>query len=141
MAQWGQRLAQQHLRLHVQRLVGGLIRWGERWRLTLASHSCSVNTQITRSEQRLESSRSPSVFQPLTLLQVDVFYHAERFLNATDCSRYVTGVHRASPPWHLNSRASDIVWVLKMSQSLNFCEKKARTVQRVASKWTWEVCV
>lgn len=90
------------------------------------SLSCSVNTKITHLEERLESSRSPSVFQPLTIIQVDILHHAEHFLNAKYCSYYVTLMNHAQVPWHLNSRVSEKVvegdvvrdWtrVLEMSQ-------------------------
>lgn len=71
---------------------------------------------IIRLETRLESSRSPSEIQPLTLLQGDILHHAERFVNATFCS-YVTAVHQARLAWHLSRRArkkvvdGDVVWV------------------------------
>lgn len=58
---------------------------------------------MIRLEKRLES---PSVFQPLTVLRVDVPHHAERFLNATFCSCYVSVAQPAQLAWHLNGRAS-----------------------------------
>lgn len=83
-----------------------VIQW---WERGSASLSCSVNTKITHLQERLESSRSPSIFQPLTIIQVDILHHAEHFLNAKYCSYYVTVMKPAQVPWHLNGRVSEKV--------------------------------
>lgn len=69
-------------------------------------HRSSVNTKIMHLKKTLESLRSPSVSQLLTIIQADILHHAEHFLNATYCSYYVTVVTHAQPPWHLSRRVT-----------------------------------
>lgn len=68
-----------------------------------------MNTKVLHLEKRLESSRSPSVFQSLTVIQVDILHHYEHFLNAKYCSSYVTVMNHAQVKCHLNSRVSEKV--------------------------------